>query len=106
MRDAAAVLDRRKVRFDVQVSPQVALERSVRTICPSRGPTADANVLITPDLRAALMTSWPMHRLSGGIKIGPLSISMAQPVQVMPADASVSQIVCMACLASYQAAER
>ena len=44
--------------------------------------------------------------LSGGTTIGPLLMGMERPVQIVPMDASVSQMVDMACLAAYQAAPR
>jgi hypothetical protein len=44
-----------------------------------------------------------MHHLGGGTTIGPLLIGMERPVQIVPMDASVSQIVDVACIAAYQA---
>ncbi|HET8996670.1 MAG TPA: phosphate acyltransferase, partial [Acetobacteraceae bacterium] len=108
MRDAVAVLDQRKVDFeyDGEMSPDVALEPSIRALYPFCRLTDNANVLIMPGLHSALITSRLVHRLGGGTTIGPLLIGMEKPVQVVPMDASVSQIVDMACLAAYQAAER
>ena len=108
MRDAVAVLDQRNVDFeyDGEMSPDVALEPSIRALYPFCRLTGDANVLIMPGLHSALITSRLMHRLGGGTTIGPLLIGMEKPVQVVPMDASVSQIVDMACLAAYQAADR
>ena len=108
MRDAVAVLDQRKVDFeyDGEMSPDVALEPSIRALYPFCRLTDNANVLIMPGLHSALITSRLVHRLGGGTTIGPLLIGMEKPVQVVPMDASVSQIVDMACLAAYQAAAR
>jgi malate dehydrogenase (oxaloacetate-decarboxylating)(NADP+) len=39
----------------------------------------------------------------GGSTIGPILLGMAKPVQILPMDASVSQIVDLACLTAYQA---
>jgi malate dehydrogenase (oxaloacetate-decarboxylating)(NADP+) len=41
--------------------------------------------------------------LGGGTTIGPLLIGLERPAQIVPMDASVSQIVDVACLAAYQA---
>jgi malate dehydrogenase (oxaloacetate-decarboxylating)(NADP+) len=106
MRDAIALLDQRKVDFeyDGEMSPDVALEPSIRALYPFCRLTADANVLVMPGLHSAHITSSLARRLGGGTTIGPLLMGMERPVQVMPMDASVSQIVDLACLAAYQAA--
>ena len=108
MRDAIALLDQRKVDFeyDGEMSPDVALEPSIRALYPFCRLTADANVLVMPGLHSAHITSSLARRLGGGTTIGPLLMGMERPVQVMPMDASVSQIVDLTCLAAYQAARR
>src|SRR5215469_3178184 len=108
MRDAIALLDARKVDFeyDGEMSPDVALEPSIRALYPFCRLTADANVLVMPGLHSAHITSSLAKRLGGGTTIGPLLMGMERPVQIMPMDASVSQIVDLACLAAYQAVRR
>ena len=108
LRDAVALLDQRKVDFeyDGEMSPDVALEPSIRALYPFCRLTADANVLVMPGLHSAHITSSLARRLGGGTTIGPLLMGMAWPVQIMPMDASVSQIVDLACLAAYQAVRR
>jgi malate dehydrogenase (oxaloacetate-decarboxylating)(NADP+) len=108
MRDAVKVLDQRKVDFeyDGEISPDVALEPSIRALYPFCRLTGDANVMVMPGLHSALITSRLVHRLGGGTTIGPLLIGMERPVQVLPMDASVSQMVDVACLAAYQAIVR
>ncbi|HTI80934.1 MAG TPA: NADP-dependent malic enzyme [Acetobacteraceae bacterium] len=108
MRDAVKILDQRKVDFeyDGEMSPDVALEPSIRALYPFCRLTADANVLLVPGLHSAHITARLAHHLSGGTTIGPLLMGMERPVQIMPMDASVSQMVDMACLAAYQASGR
>jgi len=108
MRDAIALLDQRKVDFeyDGEMSPDIALEPSIRALYPFCRLTADANVLVMPGLHSAHITSSLARRLGGGTTIGPLLMGMERPVQIMPMDASVSQIVDLTCLAAYQAARR
>ncbi len=108
MRDAVKVLDQRKVDFeyDGEMNPDVALDASIRALYPFCRLTGDANVLVMPGLHSALITSRLMHRLGGGTTIGPLLIGMEKPVQIVSMDASVSQLVDMACLAAYQAVTR
>ena len=76
MRDAVALLDRRKVDFeyDGEMSPDVALEPSIRALYPFCRLTAEANVLVMPGLHSAHITSRLARRLGGGSTIGPLLI--------------------------------
>jgi malate dehydrogenase (oxaloacetate-decarboxylating)(NADP+) len=108
MRDAVALLDARKVDFeyDGEISPDVALEPSIRALFPFCRLTGDANVLVMPGLHSAHITSRLMQHLGGETTIGPLLIGMERPVQIVQMDASVTQIVDIACLAAYQAAAR
>ncbi len=108
MRDAVAILDSRKVDFeyDGEMSPDVALEPSIRKLYPFCRLTGDANVLVMPGLHSSHITARLAHHLGGGTTIGPLLIGKEFPVQIVPMDASVSQLVDMACLAAYQAVGR
>jgi malate dehydrogenase (oxaloacetate-decarboxylating)(NADP+) len=104
MRDAVKLLDERNVDFeyDGEMSPDVALQPSIRALYPFCRLTADANVLIMPGLHSSHINARLMHHLGGGTTIGPLLIGMEKPVQILPMDASVSQIVDVACIAAYQ----
>ena len=108
MRDAVKLLDQRKVDFeyDGEMSPDVALEPSIRALYPFCRLTADANVLVMPGLHSSHINARLMHHLGGGTTIGPLLIGMEKPVQIVAMDASVSQIVDVACIAAYQAVAR
>jgi malate dehydrogenase (oxaloacetate-decarboxylating)(NADP+) len=105
MREAVTILDQRKVDFeyDGEMSPDVALEGSIRALYPFCRLTGDANVLVMPGLHSAHIAARLMHHLGGGTTIGPLLIGLERPAQIVPMDASVSQIVDVACLAAYQA---
>jgi malate dehydrogenase (oxaloacetate-decarboxylating)(NADP+) len=105
MRDAISILDQRHVDFeyDGEMSPDVALEPSIRALYPFCRLTADANILIVPGLHSAHITARLVSHLGGGTTIGPLLIGMENPVQIVPLDASSTQIVDLACLAAYQA---
>jgi malate dehydrogenase (oxaloacetate-decarboxylating)(NADP+) len=108
MLDAVKILDSRHVDFeyDGEMSPDVALEPSIRALYPFCRLTGDANVLVMPGLHSAHINARLMHHLGGGTTIGPLLIGMERPVQIVPMDASVSQIVDVACIAAYQAVAR
>ena len=95
MRDAVAILDQRKVDFeyDGEMSPDVALEPSIRALYPFCRLTGNANVLVVPG------PAFRPHRGATGAPSGrrhhdrPLLIGMEKPVQIVPMDASSSQIV-------------
>jgi malate dehydrogenase (oxaloacetate-decarboxylating)(NADP+) len=108
MLDAVKLLDKRQVDFeyDGEMSPDVALEASIRALYPFCRLTGDANVLVMPGLHSAHILTRIMHHLGGGTTIGPLLIGMERPVQIVPMDSSVSQIVDVACIAAYQAVAR
>ncbi|MBV8523594.1 MAG: NADP-dependent malic enzyme [Acetobacteraceae bacterium] len=106
MQQAVAILDQRGVDFeyDGEMSPDVALEASYRALYPFCRLTGPANVLIMPGLHSAHITSRLAPRLGGGSTIGPLLIGLTHAAQIVPMDASVSQIVDVAGLAAYQSA--
>ena len=108
MRGAVEILDRRHVDFeyDGEMSPDVALNPSIRALYPFCRLTGDANVLVMPGLHSSQINARLMHHLGGGTTIGPLLIGMERPVQIVPMDASVSQIVDVACIAASQAVRR
>ncbi|MBV9748665.1 MAG: NADP-dependent malic enzyme [Acetobacteraceae bacterium] len=108
LREAVALLDARAVDFeyDGDMSPDVALDPAVRALYPFCRLQGNANVLVMPGLHAAHIASRLAPRLGGGTLIGPLLLGMEKPAQVVPMDASVSQLVDMACLAAYQAVDK
>ena len=85
------------------MSPDVALDESLRAIYPFCRLTGPANVLVMPGLHSAHITSRLAPRLGGGSTIGPLIIGLEHAAQLVTMDSSVSQIVDMATLAAYQA---
>jgi malate dehydrogenase (oxaloacetate-decarboxylating)(NADP+) len=80
----------------------VALEPAMRALYPFCRLTGPANVLVMPGLHSAHITSRLAPRLGEGSTIGPLLIGMQYPAQIVAMDASVSQIVDVACLAAHQ----
>ena len=108
MREAVRLLDARQVDFeyDGEMSPDVALDPAYRALYPFCRLTGPANVLVMPGLHSAHITSRLAPRLGGGGTIGPLLIGMTHAVQIVPMDASVSQIVDIATIAAHQTVER
>jgi malate dehydrogenase (oxaloacetate-decarboxylating)(NADP+) len=108
IREATAILDSRHVDFeyDGEMSPDVALDPSYRALYPFCRLTGPANVLVMPGLHSAHITSRLAPRLGGGGTIGPLILGLSHAAQVLPMDASVSQIVDIATLAAHQTVRR
>jgi malate dehydrogenase (oxaloacetate-decarboxylating)(NADP+) len=108
IREAVAILAARKVDFDFDgdMSPDVALEPSIRALYPFCRLSGNANVLVMPGLHSAHIVSRLAPRLGGGSSIGPLLLGMSRAVQLIAMDASVSTIVDMAALAAHQSAGR
>jgi malate dehydrogenase (oxaloacetate-decarboxylating)(NADP+) len=105
MREAVGILDQRGVDFeyDGEMSPDVAVDMSLRGLFPFCRLSGPANVLVMPGLHAAHITSRLAPRLGGGTTIGPLLIGLSHAAQLVAMDSSVSQIVDMAALAAHQA---
>jgi len=108
MREAIECLDARSVDFeyDGEMSPDVALDESYRALYPFCRLTGPANILVMPGLHSAHITSRLAPRLGGGGTIGPLIIGLTHAVQLVPMDASVSQIVDIATLAAHETVHR
>jgi len=104
MRQAVSLLDARGVDFeyDGDMSPDVALDADFRALYPFCRLTGPANVLVMPGLHSAHITSRLAPRLGGGGTVGPLILGLSHPAQLLPMDASVSQIVDIATIAAYQ----
>ncbi len=107
IRDAVALLDQIGADFehDGDISPDVALEPSLRALYPFCRLTGPANVLVMPGLHSAHIASRLATRLGGASAIGPLIVGLQRAAQLIPMDASVSQIVDIATLAAHQALE-
>jgi malate dehydrogenase (oxaloacetate-decarboxylating)(NADP+) len=107
IREAVSLLEQRRVdfEFDGDMSPDVALEPSIRALYPFCRLTGNANVLVMPGLHSAHITSRIAPKLGGGSSFGPLLLGMSRAVQLVAMDASVSTIVDIAALAAYQAAD-
>jgi malate dehydrogenase (oxaloacetate-decarboxylating)(NADP+) len=107
IREAVAILDSRGVDFeyDGDMSPDVALDPAIRALYPFCRLTGNANVLVMPGLHSAHITSRLAPRLGQASTIGPLLLGLTHAAQIVPLDASVSQIVDLAGLAAYQAVD-
>ena len=104
IRDAVALLDRRQVDFeyDGEMAADVALDPELMALYPFCRLTGPANVLIMPALHSANIAAKLLQQLGGGPVIGPLLIGLSKPVQIVPMNATVSDIVNLAALAAHE----
>jgi malate dehydrogenase (oxaloacetate-decarboxylating)(NADP+) len=106
VRDAVAILDKRKPDFeyDGEMSVEVALNyplmRDRYPFCRLTGP---ANVLIMPGLHTANIASQLLEQMGGGRHVGPLLMGLDKPAQIIEMGATVSDYVNLAALAAHEA---
>jgi malate dehydrogenase (oxaloacetate-decarboxylating)(NADP+) len=100
--EAVRLLQQRGVDFgfDGDMSPEVALDPSLRERYPFCRLTGNANVLVMPSLDAAQIATQMVARLGEARVIGPVLVGLEHPVQVVPMDSKVSDLVIFACLAA------
>ncbi len=100
------MLDDRKIDFeyDGEMSADVALDPEMMALYPFCRLKGPANVLIMPALHTAHISAKLLQQLGGGTVIGPLLIGLEKPIQVVPMNATVSDIINIAALAAHEAA--
>ena len=78
----------------------VALNKEMMSLYPFCRLSAPANVLIMPALHTAHVSSHLLQELGDGVTIGPVTIGLSRPAQIVQMNASVSEILNMAALAA------
>ena len=104
-RDAVAVLDKRKVKFEYEgeMTADIALDYDLmQSRYPFSRLTGPANILVMPGLHSANISFKLMQQLGGGSVIGPMILNGEHPFQIIPMSASVSDLVNAAALAAYE----
>lgn len=104
-RDAVAVLDKRKVKFEYEgeMTADIALDYNLmQNRYPFSRLTGPANILVMPGLHSANISFKLMQQLGGGSVIGPMILNGEFPFQIIPMSASVSDLVNAAALAAYE----
>ena len=105
MREVKIELDRRQVTFeyDGEIAADVALDPELMALYPFCRLTGPANILIMPALHSANIASKLLQQLGGGTVIGPLLVGLSKPVQIVPMNAHVSDILNIAAIAAHDA---
>jgi malate dehydrogenase (oxaloacetate-decarboxylating)(NADP+) len=106
VRDAVAILDKRKPDFeyDGEMSVEVALNHQLmRERYPFCRLTGPANVLVMPGLHTANIASQLLEQMGGGRHVGPLLMGLDKPAQIIEMGSTVSDYVNLAALAAHEA---
>ncbi|MDR3440399.1 NADP-dependent malic enzyme [Telmatospirillum sp.] len=103
--EAVAILDQRKVDFeyDGEMAADVALDQELLKLYPFCRLSAPANILVMPGLHSSHIACKLVQKLGEGATIGPVLMGLSKPVQITSMDATASDIVNMAVLASHDA---
>lgn len=107
IQQAVKIMDTRNVDFeyDGEMGPDVALNSELMELYPFCRLSGPANVLVMPALHTANIGAGLLDELGKGAMIGPMLVGFAKPVQIVPMNASVSDIVNMAAIAAIEAIE-
>jgi malate dehydrogenase (oxaloacetate-decarboxylating)(NADP+) len=108
VRDAVKLLDARGADFeyDGEMGADVALDPRLRALYPFCRLSGPANVLVMPGLHAAHILTKAVPRLTSATTLGPILVGLEHPVQITSMDASVNQILDMACFAAHAAVQK
>ena len=104
VRAAMALLDAQapNFEFDGEMAPDVALDADLLGHYPFCRLSAPANVLVMPTLRSASIAAKLVQKLGGATVMGPILMGLAHEAQIVAMNATVSDIVNMAVMGSYE----
>ncbi len=108
MRKAIKILDERGVDFeyDGEMAADVALSKEAMALYPNCRLSKPANVLIMPGWNSASVSMKMLETLGGSTVIGPMLVGLEKPVQIAKFGASDSDLVNLAAIAAYDAADK
>ena len=104
LRNAVSILDQRSdvdFEYEGEMTPRVALNVDARDKYPFLRLSGPANVLISPAIHAASISTSLLAELGDATVVGPMLIGLSKPVQITQLGAKVSDIVLMAALAAH-----
>ena len=102
---AVELLDKRTdvdFEYEGEMTPRMALNEKVRSVYPFSRLKGEANVLITPGVHSAAISTKLLGEIGGATVIGPLLIGLERPVQIAQIGARVPDIVTLAAMAAYE----
>ena len=102
---AVEILDRRgdvDFEYEGEMTPRMALNEKFRSVYPFSRLKGEANVLITPGVHSASISTKLLGEVGGATVIGPVLVGLERPVQIAQIGARVQDIVTLAALAAYE----
>ncbi len=102
---AVELLDKRSevdFEYEGEMTPRMALNEKFRGVYPFSRLTGEANVLITPGVHSAAISTKLLGEIGGATVIGPALIGLERPVQIAQVGAGVTDIVTLAAIAAYE----
>ena len=102
---AVSILDERgdvDFEYEGEMTPRMALNEKVRAVYPFSRLKGEANVLITPGVHSAAISSKLLGEIGGATVVGPVLIGLEKPVQIAQIGARVADIVTLAAMAAYE----
>ncbi len=102
---AVGILDQRSevdFEYEGEMTPRMALNEKLRQLYPFSRLKGEANVLITPGVHSAAISTKLLGEIGGAMVLGPVLIGMEKPVQIAQVGAGVGDIVTLAAMAAYE----
>ncbi|MEX6632679.1 NADP-dependent malic enzyme [Hyphococcus lacteus] len=102
---AVEILDRRMdvdFEYEGEMTPRMALNENFRELYPFSRLKGEANVLITPGVHSAAISTKLLGEIGGALVLGPVLIGLERPVQIAQVGAGVNDIVTLAAMAAYE----
>jgi len=105
IREAVTVLDSMNVDFeyDGEMSAGVALNKEMMSLYPFCRLSGPANILVMPALHSAHIASHLLQELGDGVTIGPVTVGLQKPAQIVQMTATASEIMNLAAVAALEA---
>ncbi|TVQ38500.1 MAG: NADP-dependent malic enzyme [Geminicoccaceae bacterium] len=103
--DVIAELDHRGVDFEYEgeMEADIALDAELLKLYPFARLSQPANILMMPALHSATIASKLLRQLGGGQVIGPILMGLAKPAQIVPMNATVSDLINLGAIGAFQA---
>lgn len=102
---AVEILDKRRdidFEYEGEMTPRMALNEGLRELYPFSRLKGEANVLITPGVHSAAVSTKLLGEIGGALVLGPVLIGLERPVQIAQVGAGVTDIVTLAAMAAYE----
>ena len=101
---AVEILDKKSdvdFNYEGEMTPRMALNEQYREVYPFARLKGEANVLITPGVHSAGISTKLVGEIGGAVVVGPVLIGLERSVQIAQVGARVGDIVTLAAMAAY-----